>query len=227
MFQDGQTPVKCDVHFYNKKWVSSLETFSHKEGKIKTDGRFRAFRKKITEDAEQRLRDQHKREKEDQSSDHEREMDRVKARKMRTQIRDLKKEENEQILEWITDIADEIFDSIELEEAKGNAGLKAKAEKSGMPLGILKKVYDRGIAAWRTGHRPGTTPQQWGFARVNSFITKSSGTWGKADADLAAKVRKEEVEEGYYTEALKNPYKGKPERDLKRKLASFETQLAD
>jgi len=28
-------------------------------------------------------------------------------------------------------------------------------------------------------------------------------------------------------EALKNPYKGKPERDLKRKLASFETQLAD
>lgn len=36
MFQDGQTPVKCDVHFYNKKWVSSLETFSHKEGKIKT-----------------------------------------------------------------------------------------------------------------------------------------------------------------------------------------------
>lgn len=29
------------------------------------------------------------------------------------------------------------------------------------------------------------------------------------------------------TEALKNPYKGKPERDLKRKLASFETQLAD
>jgi len=26
-------------------------------------------------------------------------------------------------------------------------------------------------------------------------------------------------------EALKNPYKGKPERDLKRKLASFESQL--
>ena len=32
-------------------------------------------------------------------------------------------------------------------------------------------------------------PQQWGFARVNSFVTKSSGTWGKADKDLAAKVR--------------------------------------
>jgi len=51
------------------------------------------------------------------------------------------------------------------------------------------KVYNRGMAAWRTGHRPGTTPQQWGMARVNSFVTKSSGTWGKADSDLASKVR--------------------------------------
>ena len=70
-----------------------------------------------------------------------------------------------------------------------NEGVKKKAEKSGMPYGILMKVYNRGMAAWRTGHRPGTTPQQWGMARVNSFVTKSSGTWGKADKDLAAKVR--------------------------------------
>ena len=69
------------------------------------------------------------------------------------------------------------------------AGLKKKAEKSGMPLSVLRQVYNRGVAAWKTGHRPGTTPQQWGFARVNSFVTKSSGTWGKADKDLAAKVR--------------------------------------
>ena len=68
-------------------------------------------------------------------------------------------------------------------------GLKNKAEKSGMPYGILKKVYDRGMAAYKTGHRPGTTAQQWAFARVNSFVTKSKGTWGGADKDLAAKVR--------------------------------------
>ena len=74
-------------------------------------------------------------------------------------------------------------------EEDATAGLKKKAEKSGMPLSILLKVYNRGVAAWRTGHRPGTTPQQWGFARVNSFVTKSSGTWGKADKDLATKVR--------------------------------------
>jgi len=68
-------------------------------------------------------------------------------------------------------------------------GLKNKAEKSGMPYGILKKVYDRGMAAWRGGHRPGASQQQWAFARVNSFITKSSGTLGGADKDLAAKVK--------------------------------------
>ena len=69
------------------------------------------------------------------------------------------------------------------------AALKKKAEKSGIPLGILRQVYNRGMAAWRTGHRPGASQQQWAFARVNSFITKGSGTWGKADKDLAAKVR--------------------------------------
>ena len=74
-------------------------------------------------------------------------------------------------------------------EEKSDEALKNKAEKSGMPLGILRKVFNRGVDAWRTGHRPGTTPTQWGLERVNSFVTKSSGTWGKADKDLAAKVR--------------------------------------
>ena len=76
------------------------------------------------------------------------------------------------------------------------AGLKKKAEKSGISYGILKQVFNRGMAAWKTGHRPGATPHQWAFARVNSFITKSKGTWGGADKDLAAKVRKESVDEG-------------------------------
>ena len=64
-----------------------------------------------------------------------------------------------------------------------------KAKKTGMPYSVLKKVYNRGMAAWKGGHRPGTTPQQWAMARVNSFVTKSSGTWGGADKDLAKKVR--------------------------------------
>ena len=69
------------------------------------------------------------------------------------------------------------------------AGLQKKADKTGMPYSILKQVYNRGMAAWKGGHRPGTTPQQWAMARVNSFVTKSSGTWGGADKDLAKQVR--------------------------------------
>ena len=76
-------------------------------------------------------------------------------------------------------------------------GLKNKAEKSGMPLGILKQVYNRGLAAYKTGHRPGATAPQWAMARVNSFVTKSKGTWGGADKDLAAKVKGKSESENY------------------------------
>jgi len=73
-------------------------------------------------------------------------------------------------------------------EENADASLKKKAEKTGISVGILKQVYSRGVAAWKTGHRPGTTPEQWGHARVNSFATKSKGTWGGADKDLAKQV---------------------------------------
>lgn len=63
------------------------------------------------------------------------------------------------------------------------AGLAAKAKKSGISLSTLKTVYRRGVAAWNSGHRPGTTPQQWGHARVNSYITKGK-TYHTADKDL-------------------------------------------
>jgi hypothetical protein len=48
--------------------------------------------------------------------------------------------------------------------------LKAKSSATGVPLKYIKKSYDRGLAAWRTGHRPGATEQQWGYARVHSFL---------------------------------------------------------
>ena len=81
------------------------------------------------------------------------------------------------------------------EELLENEGLKKKAAKSGISYGTLKKVYNRGMAAWRTGHRPGTTPQQWGMARVNSYIGKGKGTYYGADADLRGKSKKEDVNE--------------------------------
>lgn len=126
---------------------------------------------------------------------------------------------NEELLSLIE--ATEEF-SLELNEDP-TASLKKKAEKTGMPMGVLRQVYNRGVAAWKSGHRPGTTPEQWGHARVNSFVTKSSGTWGKADSDLAAKVRKEEVEEASKTplgRAFDNQKK-----DIKKDLKALRDRL--
>ena len=77
-----------------------------------------------------------------------------------------------------------------------NEGLKKKASKSGISYGTLKKVYNRGMAAWRTGHRPGTTPQQWAMARVNSYIGKGKGTYYGADSDLSGKGKKKKESVG-------------------------------
>ncbi len=85
------------------------------------------------------------------------------------------------------------------EKAKGDRGpiddekiekaLKTKSEETGVPIGLIRIVMRRGMAAWRTGHRPGATEQQWGYARVNAFLTKGAGTWGDADSDVAKEVR--------------------------------------
>lgn len=78
---------------------------------------------------------------------------------------------------------------VELSESNVEKTLKDKAEKAGVGYAIVKKVYDRGVAAWRTGHRPGTTPTQWGLARVNSFLTGGK-TRSTADKDLWDKHKK-------------------------------------
>ena len=66
----------------------------------------------------------------------------------------------------------------------GVTGLPAIARATGVPLSVLEKVYDRGLAAWRTGHRPGASQHAWGMARVHSFVLHGK-TWRTADADLA------------------------------------------
>lgn len=67
--------------------------------------------------------------------------------------------------------------------------LKKKSEESGIAIGILRAVMRRGMGAWNSSHYAGATQEQWGYARVNSFIEKGEGTWGKADADLAKEVK--------------------------------------
>ena len=112
------------------------------------------------------------------------------------------------------------------------AGLVTKSEKTGIPYGILKKSYDRGMAAWKTGHRPGTTPQQWAFARVNSMVTG-----GKADPDLQAKIKaggykkkkkakKESIEDWYLDTETHMEYKERYGSEWSKQLNNtYETML--
>ena len=92
---------------------------------------------------------------------------------------------------------DEVYELEETNEKKASgvsASLKKKSKASGIPVGILRKVFSKGMQAWNSGHRPGVAQHQWGMGRVNSFITGAGGA-RKADADLwskakAAKARK-------------------------------------
>jgi len=76
------------------------------------------------------------------------------------------------------------------------------SKKTGIPMRILDAVYDRGLAAHKNnptsvrnvkgvkgGGGKKMSAQQWGQSRVYSFVVKAPGTWGKADKDLADKVK--------------------------------------
>jgi hypothetical protein len=66
--------------------------------------------------------------------------------------------------------------------------LEEKSKATGVPLKYIKDSYNRGLAAWRTGHRPGATAQQWGYARVHSFLLCGK-TYHSTDSDLARNAK--------------------------------------
>lgn len=68
--------------------------------------------------------------------------------------------------------------------------LEEKAAATGVPVRFLRESYNRGMAAWRTGHRPGATEQQWGYARVHSFLLKGK-TYRTTDSDIARRAIRE------------------------------------
>ena len=63
--------------------------------------------------------------------------------------------------------------------------LKKKQEETKVDIKILRAVMRKGMAAWKSGHRPGATQEQWGYARVNSFLTggKTIGTTANPGPD--------------------------------------------
>jgi hypothetical protein len=70
--------------------------------------------------------------------------------------------------------------------AKGDY-FKLREKTTGFPAKYLKQSFNRGMAAWATGHRPGQTQQQWGYARVSSLLMKGK-TFEGPDKDLYLKA---------------------------------------
>jgi len=68
------------------------------------------------------------------------------------------------------------------------SSLNGASKVTGVPLSAIRKSYNRGMAAWRTGHRPGATQQQWGYARVHSFLLCGK-TFHSTDSDLAREAK--------------------------------------
>lgn len=73
---------------------------------------------------------------------------------------------------------------------KGNSAtaLKNKAKSANAPLGALRAIYNKGLAAWRTGHRPGASQHAWAMARVNSVL--AGGPARKVDAAQWKRIQK-------------------------------------
>lgn len=80
---------------------------------------------------------------------------------------------------------------------------------TGIPMSILDQVYDRGLGAHKNNRAsvrnvkgvkggPGKkmSAAAWAISRIYSFVMKQQGTWGRADKDLADKVRKKKIK-GY------------------------------
>jgi hypothetical protein len=99
---------------------------------------------------------------------------------------------NELLFDDISE-SDDLYDyEVKIDETKKSGvteSLRKKAKASGIPMGILRKVFSKGMQAWNAGHRPGVAQVQWGFGRVNSFITGAGGA-RKADAKLWAQAKK-------------------------------------
>lgn len=78
--------------------------------------------------------------------------------------------------------------SASVKKALANKAAAARKKGKKVTAGQLQRVYNKGLAAYRTGHRPGATPNQWAMARVNSVLT--GGKAAKVDAHIFGKGKK-------------------------------------
>lgn len=92
--------------------------------------------------------------------------------------------------ELVESLISALVQEVLLEKKRNNVtkALKNKSEKSGAPMSALRAIYNKGLAAWRTGHRPGASQHAWAMARVNSVL--AGGPARKVDATQWKQIQK-------------------------------------
>jgi hypothetical protein len=80
--------------------------------------------------------------------------------------------------------------------------LEDRAKVTGVPLKYIKESFNRGMAAWRTGHRPGASQESWSYPRVSSFLLKGK-TYYTTDSDLVKKAKEESKSARKWWDSLK------------------------
>jgi hypothetical protein len=68
--------------------------------------------------------------------------------------------------------------------------LEERSKVTGVPVKYLKSVWNRSMAAFRTGHRIGQSQQSWSYPRVSSYLLCGKAHY-TADSDLVRKAKKE------------------------------------
>ena len=123
-----------------------------KDGKIKLDRRFRAFKKKP--DA----------------------LDPLLAAQMEVE----EFVSDSELISFIESTADDIFDSVTLNEEKILESLQAKAQKAGIEIELINHIYEEAIESYIESETMDI--EQWAFSSVNAAIAnmteaKKSGLW--------------------------------------------------
>lgn len=81
--------------------------------------------------------------------------------------------------------------------------IEESSKVTGVPISLIKKSYNRGVAAWRTGHRPGASKEQWGIARYRSMLLCGK-THYTTDSDLVQQAKKTQKARNWFNKTCKS-----------------------
>lgn len=160
--------------------LDEAKKFHHmftKEGKIKLDKRFRAFRHVKEGAIVDRVVDQQKNEREGLMKKHRQDRADARVREIKMNLAKANEETKyvdfeteEEVIGFIDALSEELFTSIAVSEQKEFKALKEKAEKYNIAYEVVEQVYTQALSTWTEDSK--LTPQQLAFDKVNHYLNE-------------------------------------------------------